>query len=31
MGGPAGGHGLESFSDMVDGAERWGTKVEEMD
>lgn len=26
--GSAGGHGLESFSDMVDGAERFGTKIE---
>lgn len=29
--GPAGGHGLESFSDMVDGAQRFGTKIEEME
>jgi hypothetical protein len=26
-----GGNGLESFSDMVDGAERWGTKIEKME
>ena len=27
----AGGHGLQSFSDMVDGAERFGTKIEELE
>lgn len=29
--GSAGGHGLESFSDMVDGAERFGTKIEVLE